>query len=41
VTVALRGDGGGGVLHVLVVIQVFVVTLDVLCAIGRTARGGR
>ena len=30
---------GGGVVHVLVVIQVFVVTVDVLCAIGRIARG--
>jgi len=28
------------VLHVLAVIQVFVVTLDVLCAIGRIAQGG-
>ena len=37
-TVAL---GGGGVLHVLVVIQVFFVALDVLCAIGKIVQGGR
>jgi hypothetical protein len=36
-TVAL--GGGGGVLHVLVVIQGLVVTLDVLCAVERIAQG--